>query len=62
MIIDFNDEVYSFSEVMDRIDLTKYLVNKDSKMGRPRYDSVKLLKIMGLARFLWEKGFSDENG
>lgn len=45
-IIEINDEVYSFSEIMDRIDLTKYLAKKDSRMGRPRYDSVKLLRII----------------
>ena len=45
-IIEINDAVYSFSEIVDRIDLTKFLAKKDSRMGRPRYDSVKLLKIV----------------
>ena len=43
-IIEINDAVYSFSEIVDHIDLTKFLAKKDSRMGRPRYDSVKLLK------------------
>ena len=45
-IIEINDAVYSFSEIVDRIDLKKYLAKKESRMGRPRYDSVKLLKIV----------------
>ena len=45
-IIEINDAVYSFSEIVDHIDLTKFLAKKDSRMGRPRYDSVKLLKIV----------------
>ena len=45
-LIDINDEVYSFSEVVDRIDLIKYLAKEDSKMGRPRCDRVKMLKIV----------------
>ena len=45
-IIEINDAVYSFSEIMNRIDLTRFLAKKDSRMGRPRYDSIKLLKII----------------
>ena len=45
-IIEIDDAVYSFSEIMDRIDLSKYLVKKDSKMGRKRCDGEKLLKII----------------
>lgn len=47
-IIDIEDPVYSFSEVMDRIDLSKYFVKreKENKVGRPRYDAVKMLKIV----------------
>ena len=45
-LIDMEDPVYSFSEVVDRIDLRKYFVEKESKVGRPRYDGVKMLKII----------------
>ena len=46
ILIDMEDMVYSFSEVVDSIDLTKFLAKKDSKMGRPRYDDCKKLKII----------------
>ena len=45
-IIKINDPVYSFSEVMDHIDLNKYFVEKEHGIGRPRYDREKLLKIV----------------
>ena len=45
-IIKINDPVYSFSEVMDHIDLNKYFVGKEHGTGRPRYDREKLLKIV----------------
>ena len=46
-IIKINDPVYSFSEVMARIDLKKYFVEKkEHETGRPRYDREKLLKIV----------------
>ena len=45
-IIEIDDAVYSFSEIMDRIDLSRFLVKKDSKMGRKRCDGEKLLKII----------------
>ena len=45
-IIKINDPVYSFSEVMDHIDLNKYFVAKEHGTGRPRYDREKLLKIV----------------
>ena len=44
--IDMDDMVYSFSEIVDSIDLRKYLAKKDSGMGRPRYDDCKKLKIV----------------
>ena len=44
-IIDINDSVYSFVEVLDHIDLKKYLVEKDYKTGRPSYDPETLLRI-----------------
>ena len=45
-IIDISDPVYSFSEIMDRIDLKKYLAVKECGTGRPRCDSIKLLKVI----------------
>ena len=45
-IIKINDPVYSFSEVMAHIDLNKYFVEKGYEKGRPKYDRVKLLKIV----------------
>lgn len=45
-IIDISDPVYTFCEVMDHIDLQKYFAAKESKKGRPKYDSVKLLKVI----------------
>ena len=46
ILIDMEDMVYSFSEVVGSIDLTRYLARKDSKMGRPRYEDSKKLKII----------------
>ena len=45
-IIEISDPVYSFTEVMDHIDLKKYFAEKGCRMGRPRYDAVKLLKVI----------------
>ena len=45
-LIDINDEVYAFCEVMTNIDLTRYFVEKGYKTGRPRCDSEKLLKVI----------------
>lgn len=46
-IIKTNDAVYSFSEVMEHIDLQKYFVErKGHETGRPGYDREKLLKIV----------------
>ena len=45
-IIDISDPVYTFCEVMDCIDLSKYFVEKDYKTGRPKCDSIKLLKVV----------------
>jgi len=55
-IIDADDPVCSFSEVMDRIDLSKYLAEKGCKTGRPRCDAVKMLKIILFA--FMEGGYS----
>ncbi len=46
VFIEVSDPVYSFSEVTDRIDLNHYLAVKESRTGRPRYDSVTMLKII----------------
>ena len=54
-IIDLDDPIYTFSEVMDHIDLEKYFAGKGCRMGRPRCDSVKLLKIILFA--FMENGF-----
>ena len=35
-IIKISDPVYSFNEVMDHIDLSKYFAEKDCKTGRPK--------------------------
>lgn len=45
-IIEISDPIYTFNEVMEQIDLQKYFVEEGNKMGRPRFDSVKLLKII----------------
>ena len=44
-IIDINDPVYSFVDVLNHIDLKKYIVEKDYSTGRHGYDLEKLLKI-----------------
>ena len=45
-IIDLSDPVYTFCEVMDHIDLSRYFVEKGYKTGRPRCDAQKLLKVI----------------
>ncbi len=45
-IIEISDPVYTFCEVMDRIDLRKYLAVKESKTGRKRYNPLILLKVI----------------
>ena len=45
-IIEISDPIYTFNEIMNKVDLRKYLVVKGSKVGRPRLDSIKLLKII----------------
>lgn len=47
IIIDISNLVYTFCNVMDYIDLSKYFVEtKGCKTGRPKCDSVKLLIII----------------
>ena len=45
-IIDISDPVYTFSEVLDHIDLRKFFAAEDCKMGRPRCDQEKMLKVI----------------
>ena len=45
-LIDISDPVYTFCEVMDHIDLSKYFVEKGYRTGRPRCDQQKLLKVI----------------
>ena len=45
-IIETTDPVYTFCEVIDHVDLNKYLTTKDSRLGRPRYDEETLLKVI----------------
>ena len=45
-LIDISDPVYTFCEVMDHIDLSKYFVANGYKTGRPRCDEHKLLKVI----------------
>ena len=55
-IVDICDPVYSFNKVMEHIDLRKYYAEKESVMGRPRYDSEKLLKVILFA--FMENGYA----
>lgn len=55
-IIEISDPVYSFSEVMDHIDLNKYLTIEERRLGRPRYDQKTLLKIILFA--FMENGYA----
>ena len=48
-LIDISDPVYTFCEVMDHIDLSRYFVEKGCKTGRPRCDEQKLLKVIHFA-------------
>lgn len=44
-IIEITDPIYTFTEVMEKIDLYKYCTKKESCMGRPRKDAEKMMKI-----------------
>lgn len=55
-LIDISDPVYTFCEVMDHIDLSKYFVAEGYKTGRPRCDEQKLLKVILFA--FMENGIS----
>ena len=46
-IIEIDDAVYTFNEVVAHIDLNRYFVGRDYKAtGRPRCDCEKLLKVV----------------
>ena len=45
-LINISDSVYTFCEVIDHIDLSKYFVVKEYKTGRPGCDKEKLLKVI----------------
>ena len=45
-IIDFSDPVYTFAEVMNHVDLKKYIAVKGCNIGRRRCDSEKMLKVV----------------
>ena len=45
-LIDISDPVYTFCEVIDHIDLSRYFVEKGYKTGHPRCDAQKLLKVI----------------
>ena len=55
-IIEISDPVYTFSEVMSHIDLNKHLVIKEHRLGRKRYDSETMLKIVLFA--FMENGYA----
>ena len=54
-IIEISDPVYTFCEVFESIDLNKHLKIEESRLGRKRYDSETLLKIILFA--FMEKGY-----
>ena len=55
-IVNICDPVYSFNAIMENIDLRKYYAEKESIMGRPRYNPEKLLKVILFA--FMENGYS----
>ena len=46
-IIEISDPVYTYNEVLNHIDLKKYLAKEGNRRtGRPGYDTEKLLRIV----------------
>ncbi len=45
-IIDASDPVYKFNEIMACIDLNECLATKECRMGRPKCDATKMLKVI----------------
>jgi len=56
--IENTDAVFTLAEVIDRIDLRRFLAVKDSRMGRARYDGMKLLKVILFA--FMENGYASD--
>ncbi len=55
--IETTDSIYTFNEVMEHIDLRKYIVEEEHETGgRPKYDEVKLMKIVLFA--FMESGYT----
>ena len=54
-MIEINDPVYTFNEVVAHIDLNRYFAEKDCRTGRRRYDREKLLKVVLFA--FMERGY-----
>ena len=54
-IIEISDPVYTFCEVLNHIDLKRYLVIKENRTGRKRFDSETLLKVILFA--FMEQGY-----
>ena len=44
--IEISDTVYTLCEVMNHIDPSKYIKEQRKPMGRPRYDSSALLRVI----------------
>ena len=44
-IIEITDPIYTFNEIIEQIDLTKFYKGKMSIKGRPRYDAEKIMKV-----------------
>nr|MBQ4455109.1 hypothetical protein [Clostridia bacterium] len=57
-IIEVNDPVYTFHEVMSHIDLNKYSASEESRTGRPKYDCIKLMKVI---LFAFKTAFVKDN-
>lgn len=55
-IIEITDPIYTYNEIMERIDLSKYYKSRKSQFGRPNYDCDKMLRI-ALFAFM-ENGYS----
>ena len=55
-IIDINDPVYTFIEVLNHVDLNQYFVEKDYRTGRHGYDHETLLKVILFA--FMENGYT----
>lgn len=55
-IIEISDPIYSFNQLLNKIDLSKYFVFNKYNIGRPRFDCVKLLKIILFA--FMENGYA----